>query len=100
MESYSCPPWKAGADESEVAASAAFSRCEQALEAFTSRASGKISEQQYSISKTWGKVLRAKVTFSHGGYAGSALVICWSSDGPGVQMSVEIEGCGSQQAGC
>jgi len=100
MDSFSHPPWSAAADETNVSDTTTFSDCEQAIQAFVSRAGGKITDRKYSVSKTWGRVLRAKVRIAHGGFAGTTLVTCWSGQGPGVQMAVEIEDCGPERAGC
>jgi len=100
MDSFSYPPWNAGASETTVSDPTSFGDCEQAIDAFASRGRGRILERRYSVSRTWGKVLRAKVGFAHGGFAGTTHVTCWSGVGPGVQMAVEVDGCGPQQAGC
>jgi hypothetical protein len=100
MDSFPHPLWNAGADETSVSDPTTFSECEQAVEAFASRAKGKITERRYSVSNKWGRVLRAKVGFGHGNYAATTLVTCWSGTGPGVQMAVEVDGCGPHQAGC
>ena len=100
MDGFSYPPWSGSGDETIVSTSTSFADCEKAIEAFVSRGGGRIVQQKYSISKKWGRVLRAKVGFARGGFAGTTLVTCWSGLGPGVQMAAEIEGCGPQQAGC
>jgi hypothetical protein len=100
MTGFSYPPWNVAGDETSVSDSPAFSRCEQAIGAFASRGGGKVMERKYSVSKKWGKVLRAKVGFARGSFVATTLVTCWSGAGPGVQMAVEVEGCGPQQAGC
>jgi hypothetical protein len=100
MDGFSYPPWNGTGDETSVSDLTSFADCEKAVETFVSRGGGKIMQQKYSVSKQWGRVLRAKVGFASGGVAGTTLVTCWSGAGPGVQMAVEIEGCGPQQAGC
>jgi hypothetical protein len=100
MDSFTYPPWNAGGDETSVSDSTMFSNCDQAIEAFASRDGGQITERRYSVSKQWGRVLRAKVGFARRGFVSTTLVTCWSDVGPGVQMAVEIEGCGPQLAGC
>ena len=100
MDNFPHPPWNATPDETRVSDPTEFNACKQAIEAFASRAEGKISERTYSVSKQWGRVLRAKVGFSRGGSAVMTLVTCWTGAGPGVQMAVEVDGCGPQLAGC
>ena len=100
MDNFPHPPWNASGDETSVSDPTTFRPCEQAIEAFASRAAGRITERRYSVSKQWGRVLRAKVSFARANSAVTVLVTCWSGDGPGVQMAVEVDGCGPQQAGC
>ena len=100
MDNFPHPPWIATPHETSVSDPTTFGACEQALGAFASRAGGKITERRYSVSKQWGQVLRAKVGFARGNHAVKTLVTCWSGAGPGVQMAVEVDGCGPQQAGC
>jgi hypothetical protein len=100
MDVFPHPPWSGTADETSVSDPTTFSDCEQAMQAFASRAQGEITERRYSISKQWGRVLRAKVGFGRGNVAATTLVTCWSGAGAGVQMAVEVDGCGPLQAGC
>jgi hypothetical protein len=100
MDIFPHPPWNADTGEAAASDPTAFNQCEQAIRAFATRAEGKITERRYSISKTWGKVLRAKVGFARANVTGTTLVTCWSDAGAGVKMAVEVEGCGPQQAGC
>jgi hypothetical protein len=100
MDNFPHPPWNVESGEATVSDSAAFNQCEEAMTAFASRVDGKITDRRHSISQKWGRVLRAKVVFSRASVAGTTLVTCWSGAGPGIQMAVEVEGCGPQQAGC
>jgi hypothetical protein len=100
MDNFPHPPWNADSGEVSSSDKAAFSQCEQAMSALASRAGGKITEERYSISRKWGRVLRAKVGFAHANIVGSTLVTCWSDTGSGVKMAVEMDDCGPQQAGC
>jgi hypothetical protein len=100
MNGFSYPPWNGVTDEISVSDPTNFGNCEQALSAFADQGGGRTLERRYSISKTWGRVLRAKVVFTHASAAGTTHVTCWSVDGPGVQMAVEMGDCGPQQVGC
>jgi hypothetical protein len=100
MDHFPHPPWIATRDETSVADPAKFSDCEQAIDAFASRAPGHISDRRYSLSKEWGRILRAKVGVAHAGMGGTLLVTCWTGAGPGVSIAIEVDGCGPQQAGC
>ena len=100
MEGFPHPPWIATADETSGSDPATFGDCERGIEAFASQGHGAITERRYSISKTWGRVLRAKVRFATLGITSAALVTCWTGEGPGVRIAVEVDGCGPQQAGC
>jgi hypothetical protein len=99
MDPFQHPPWNA-TDETIAHDPAPFKDCEQALQAFVTRGKGKVVDQKYSVSQTWGRVLRARVCFGGAGMAGMTDVTCWTGDSPGVRMAVEIEQCGPQQAGC
>jgi len=100
MDVFPHPARTATSDEVSTSDPKMFGACEQAMDAFARRGGGTITERKYSISKEWGRVLRAKVSFARNGVAGTMLVTCWTGAGPGVQMAVEVEGCGPQQAGC
>ena|SRR5579872_2355646 len=100
MDHFPHPPWAVSPDETSVSDSTAFGPCEQAVEAFAAKSEGKIVERRYYVSKQWGRVLRAKVGFVRANSAVTLLVTCWSGAGPGVQMAVEVDGCGPQQGGC
>ena len=100
MNIFPHPPWNATRDETSVADSAGFTDCEQAIEAFASRGKGNITDRHCSVSKDWGRILRAKVAFAHPGFDATVLVTCWTGEGPGVRVAVEVERCGPQQAGC
>jgi hypothetical protein len=99
MDVFPNPPWDATSNET-ISDPTTFSDCEQALGVFVSHGGGTIVERRYSLSKQWGRVLRAKVNFAQNGVAGTLLTTTWSGAGPGVQMAVEVERCGPQQAGC
>jgi hypothetical protein len=100
MEDFQHPEWDATSNETTVSDPKAFRDCEQALSALASHGDGAIVERRYSLSKQWGRVMRAKVNVAHNGVAGTLLATAWSGAGPGVHMAVEVEGCGPQQAGC
>jgi hypothetical protein len=100
VDNFPHPPVIPTADETSVSDSPKFSNCEQALTAFASRAGGAISDRKYSTSREWGRILRAEVGFARGGMGATVLVTCWTGEGPGVKMAVEVDGCGPQQAGC
>ena len=93
MDSSMFPPTTAGAAEKIVSDGAAFGACEEALQAFASRASGTVTDRQYSVSPQWGNVLRAKVSLG-GGVASAIPVVCWSRPGQGVEMVVDTQGPG------
>jgi hypothetical protein len=100
MDNFPHPPWSMTGDEVSDSDTTKFADCEQAIDAFASRTDGKITERRYSVSEEWGRILRAKVGFAHGSIGGTVLVTCWTGEGPGVRIAMEIDGCGPQQAGC
>jgi hypothetical protein len=100
MDHFPHPPWIEAPDETSVSDPAKFSDCERAIDAFASRAQGHITDRRYSLSKEWGRILRAKVGVTHAGLGGTLLVICWMGAGPSVSIAIEVDGCGPQPAGC
>ena len=100
MDIFPHPPWNAITEETSVSDSVEFSQCERAIDVFASRGKGVINERRYSVSKDWGRILRAKVAFAEAGFDATMLVTCWTGEGPGVRIAVEVGNCGPQQAGC
>lgn len=99
MEHWSFPPSTATGDEKNVSDHAGFDNCEAAIQAFAFEAKAQITDRKYSVSKQWGKVLRAKVLIARHGLSATTLVTCWTGSGPGVQLVADFQGCGPQQ-GC
>src|SRR5580698_9934256 len=99
MDEFPHPPWNTMAGETSVSDAAEFRDCERAIDAFASRGKGVITERRYSVSRDWGRVLRAKVAFAQAGFDATMLVTCWTGEGPGVRIAVEVGNCGPQQAG-
>jgi hypothetical protein len=91
MDSYSCPPWSAASEEAAGSDPAMFSACLDAIGLIASRMNGAILERTCSMSKQWGKVVRAKITYQREGSAGSAFVTCWSAAGSGVEIAVKLD---------
>src|SRR5277367_3981795 len=98
MYEFKYPPWEFVANnEVETSYSSEFNNCEAVIREFASKGGGIISERRYSVSKKWGKILRAKVGFTRANMAVTSLVTCWAGAGPEVQIAVEVEGCGPQR---
>jgi len=102
MNGFSSPPWSGAADETSVSDPGKFADAERAIEAIAARGGGLIFDRKYTISREWGRVLRAKIRFAAAGIAGTTLVTCWSGADPscGVKLAAEIENCGAQSGGC
>lgn len=100
MDNFPHPPWDVTSNETTLSDPATFRDCEQALDLFASHGGGTIVERRYSLSKQWGRVMRAKVNFAASGLAGTLHTVAWCGAGAGVQVAIEVEGCGPQQAGC
>jgi len=88
---FQSPPWSAAAEEKAVSDRAHFAVCEQAISAFVSKSDGKVKSQSYSVSETWGDVLRTKVTQNDDGSSFTTDIICWSKPGSGAQIAVKVE---------
>jgi hypothetical protein len=89
MDDWTFPPWSPAADERVATDRSAFHNCEAAVRDIASRGDGEISHETYTLSEEWGKVLRAKVTFTFEGSPTTSLVTCWSVSGPRVKMWVK-----------
>ena len=82
------PPSSPSQDEKVVLDRSAFRDCKEAVQAFASRHGGKMENETYTVSKEWGKVLRAKITSMFQGSPVASLVICWSGAGPKLRIVV------------
>jgi hypothetical protein len=100
MEDYAYPPWATAGDEQDVPTHDGFTECETLIQMLASKIAGNIVDRKYSSSKEWGKILRAKLLTGGHGLSVASRVTCWTGSGPGVQIMVDVEGCGPQQAGC
>jgi len=77
MDNTAFPPWEAAGDETPAQKSEAFSVADRVVESFATKANGRIIERTYSISKQWGRLLRAKIAFEYKGRPSTYLVACW-----------------------
>jgi hypothetical protein len=100
MTDLSFPPWEQTDDEQSVSDHAEFVDCEAVIQSLASKMSSNVIGREYSVSKQWGKVLRAKVVMSQAGLSATTLVTCWSRAKSGVEMMVKVAECGPQQLGC
>jgi hypothetical protein len=100
MEQPTFPPLSAAPDEQSVSDHAGFDQCEAALQTFAAKANAELTDRTYSVSKEWGRILRAKVRMGGAGSSMAPLLICWTAPGPGVQMMVEVPGCPPGQPAC
>jgi hypothetical protein len=91
MESFDIPPWSPAVEETVALDHSAFRNCEDVLRAVVSRGDGNISNETYTLSKQWGKILRAKVTSTFRGAPTSSLVMCWSASDPGVEIWIKVD---------
>lgn len=88
------PPWSPTSDEKRATDRAGFQDCETALQTFAYRANGTISHEAYTISRRWGNILRARVTFLARGATATSLITCWSADEGGVSVALTMDGPG------
>jgi hypothetical protein len=91
LDNIEYPPWSIAASEQITSDHAGFEACEAAIAAMASRSGGGISNEVFSVSPQWGRVLRAKIGAAP--QLPSILqVICWSNPGPEVDMVVKVAG--------
>ena len=100
METFAYPQWPTTSDEQHNVGQAGFDQCEAALKIICEKGGWAVSDKQYSISKKWGKILRAKLSTTSPGLSVVSQITCWASSNKGVELYVEFEGCGPLQAGC
>ncbi len=86
---YPGPPWTPAADEVLAADLATFTRCDTLIQALATRMSAKVTDRRYTLSQTWGRVLRAKLQNELDGSSMSVRVTCWSKPGSGAQILVD-----------
>jgi hypothetical protein len=100
MEEFKYPEWPATSGESYVSDRKEFKECEAAIQILASRSNSNIADRRYTYSNQWGRILRAKILTGEHGLSVVSRVTCWMGPDKGVQLAVEVEGCGPQQAGC
>jgi len=91
VDGFRSPPWRAAADEKTTSDRTPFAVCNGLISDFASRSNSKVKDQAYSVSKTWGDVLRARVTEAGAGSSPTTDVVCWSKPGSRTQIAVWIE---------
>src|SRR5215469_8186717 len=62
VDDLDVPPWEPDPEERATSDRSMFGNCESLLHSFATRDRGKISNETYTISQKFGKILRAKVT--------------------------------------
>lgn len=89
MDDSPYPPWTPAPDETRVSGSYGFTQCDQVLEALASRGNGSVVERQYSTSKEWGKIVRAKIRLPQG--PATHLVNCWQDAEANVAIATMVD---------
>ncbi len=87
-------------DEQAAADHSGFQDCEAVMAMYADRSGDRMADRTYTVSKQWGKVLRAKAIMTRHGRSSTALVTCWTGSGPGVRIFVDFYTCAGQQRGC
>jgi hypothetical protein len=93
MNGLSMPPWGGSPDEIASVDPAGFGACQSVVQGFASKAGGQITGRRYSVSKEWGKILRARMTVGQREEAFTMLLTCWSRPGEPVEIVLQAEGC-------
>jgi hypothetical protein len=93
MEGLQSPPCNMEPDETISAESGAFSDCLKPISALAARTNGRVTEQTFSLSPQWGKVVRAKIVSDHEGSPTTACVISWCASDGSLKIALTIDGC-------
>jgi hypothetical protein len=81
LADMAAPPWTASANEQTASDHAGFDDCEQLVKRLAPSV-GSITQQTYTTSLRWGKILRTRIASDAGG--SPMLVTCWiAADGHG-----------------
>jgi hypothetical protein len=94
MDGYSFPPWKPAPGEVVQSSPAGFGPGEQVVAAFCSRINGTLIEKTRSVSKQWGKIVRAKIALEHQESPTTALLTCWARTNSDVRFDLAFDCCG------
>ncbi|HTX50859.1 MAG TPA: hypothetical protein VME40_15885 [Caulobacteraceae bacterium] len=86
------PPWKPDSSESVASDQSSFHDCDQVVSGFASKMNGAATSRQYTTSKQWGDVLRAKVVSPSDANGAGTLITCWSCSGANAEFVVQTEG--------
>jgi hypothetical protein len=94
MEELAFPEWPATSDEQPAESDVGFEQCEAMISLLAQRMNSTVADRKYSISKKWGRILRAKIIM---GFS-APRVSCWTGSGAGAQIFIEFEGFVPRQA--
>jgi hypothetical protein len=93
VDSYQFPPWKRAQDETIPLSSAGFRNYDKFVEAYSLTIHGSLTQKSYSLSKEWGRILRAKIAFEFASSPGTALLTCWARSGSDIRFDLTLECC-------
>jgi hypothetical protein len=82
-------PSKPDPDEQVATDHSGFDKCEAAMALLTDRPGTRIANRTYTISKRWGKVLRARAITIDEGASVAPVVVCWTGSGPGAHIFLD-----------
>jgi hypothetical protein len=77
LADMAAPPWTPSANEQITRDHAGFDPCEQLVTMLAPRGVSKVAGATYTISRRWGKILRAKILSGSGDVSTTTLVTCW-----------------------
>jgi hypothetical protein len=89
IDEFQWPAWSAGEDENEVSDHTGFEPCEAVIQTLASKTDDRIVNRKYSVSKQWGKILRANLMPEDEFATSAPVVVCWTGAGPGVQIFID-----------
>lgn len=79
---FPSPPWGAQADETAAAASPAFKPCEELVRDLARRTGARLTDERYTLSPRWGKIVRVRFV-ANDPYATASHLTCWFKTGHG-----------------
>jgi hypothetical protein len=82
------PAWEMADGETPFPPGVTFSVCDNVIASLASKAQEKVVERKYSMSRRWGKILRAKLA-ERSDASFVTLITCWGSDS-GIEIAAKV----------
>jgi hypothetical protein len=92
MDDLGLAPSKPGPDEVVVTDHAGFDECETTIALLADQGAYQVKRRTYTVSRRWGRVLRARMVKAGESSLGAPILTCWTGSGAGVQVSFDFYG--------